>query len=100
MANQLSSLPWRIDTLSALPIWTGALKISYIAYVGYTDAGHSVEVLNGAGELVCLLKGAADLTTVEAHEEIGWVRGLIIPETQTLTGNPNMPSGQLLIHLE
>lgn len=101
MANQLASLPWTIDTVSDTPLSTKPLKVIRIAFTGYTDPTHAVEVHNGAGRLVCRLDGNTDLEEIESYFT-GWIQGLTVPTTQSITGAgaPNMASGLLVVMLE
>lgn len=101
MANQLASLPWVVDTPAADAIFTGHMKILRLAFTGYTDAGHSVEVQDGNGRIVAKLDGTTDFEEVEAIF-CGWIQGMIIPVNQSAVfgGNPNLLSGVLTIMLE
>ena len=98
MANQLSELPWVLDTVSASVLFSGMTKISHIAYVGYTDPSHQAEVQDGEGNLVALLKGSADLLSVTSYAKVGWIKGLKLPTTLS-SGGANLPSGKVVVYV-
>lgn len=96
MANQLASLPWVIDTPSDDPLFTGEIKIQQIVYVEFTDPSHVAEIQDTDGNLVASLSGN---TNPQSGHAVGWVKGLLVPLV-TITANPNLQSGRILIYLE
>lgn len=98
MANQLASLPWSIDTPAAAALFGGKILVSHMEYVGYTDPNHTVEVQDENGNLVALLKGNADLSSVLTYK-VGWISGILVPLLLTVGAVANLPSGKLLVYL-
>jgi hypothetical protein len=70
-----------------------------VEYVGYTAAGHFVEVYSRYGKLIARLSGASDLRTVRTGR-IGWVQGFTVPTTTIPGGAANMQSGKLIVYFE
>ena len=102
MANNLAIKPWKIDTPSATALFTSHTRISFIEYVGYSDASHSVEVQDSLGNIVALLKGNVDLSGVKYGEDIGWVRGILVPVNQSAIfgAGVNLQSGILRVYIQ
>ena len=98
MANQLTTLPFVVDTPGASAIYTGYINVMRFAFTGYTDPTASVEVQTAAGDVIVRLDGNTDLSEVESYFT-GWVNGLLVPVNQSAAfgGNPNMTSGVLVI---
>lgn len=98
MGNQVASQPWVIDTVSNTPIFTGFMNIIHIAYTGYTDAAHSVELQDANGRTICHLDGNTDLEEIPSYFT-GTVQGIKVPLLQSAVFGSiaNMPSGELII---
>jgi len=97
MANRLTASPFRIDTPSAAPLYTGQLEIKRIDFAGYQSSAQGVEVQDKFGNTICFLRGLVSTETVPSGL-IGIVQGLMVPTTDFL-GNPNLsPPGFILVY--
>lgn len=75
MANVLSGNPWTLDTVSAIPFWTGQIDVLYIEMIDYTLDTDTVQLKDGFGRVVWEGNGAADLEPVRSGH-VGWVHGM------------------------
>ncbi len=78
--------------------FTNRMKIVQVEYIAYTGATDACEIQNQLGQTVWFGDGKADLDTVRSGR-IGWINGLVIP-VNTLEGNPNIPTGTVIIYFE
>ncbi len=51
MANDISSNPWILDTVTAGLLWPSNVFVDHFEYIG-TTAGHTCQIVNGAGLVV------------------------------------------------
>lgn len=96
MANNLTKLPWKVDTPSDTALFTGRIFLSHITYVGSTDPAHVAEVQDKNGNLVALLSGDTILTS---DHQIEWIEGLKVPLLTTDGAVANLQSGKLLLYV-
>lgn len=101
MVNQLASNPWIIAVPSDSVLHDGAMPHVQIEYVDYDNTKaipDHVEIQDRMGNTVAYLKGKGNGETVRTGR-IGWVYGLKVPVTDS-DGQPNMPSGRLILYYE
>ena len=77
MANQLASLPWRLDTASGTAIFTGYMQVAHFEFVGYSLDTDNIVVKDVNGRIVWQANGRSDLSPV-ASEWIGTIQGLAL----------------------
>lgn len=83
MANNISGLPWVIDTAGAGIIKPGLVFVKSLVFNGYTDASHQCIVTGADGSgnriIVCTFDGQADLGPVSFNEgNPFWLRDIAV----------------------
>lgn len=99
MTNQLSEIPWTIDTTSNTAVYTSHMFVRDMEFAGYASASDFVEVQDRNGNVVALLTGKEDLSPVKTYN-VGWIIGLLVPVNGSVgvaAGNPNLVSGVLIV---
>jgi len=90
MANSLGTNPWLLDTASATPVATNAMKIAHFEFVSYAANTDNAVLKNAYGKIVWEAHAASDLEEVRSYK-VGWIDGLALT---TIT------SGAILVFFE
>lgn len=72
MANNVSTNPWILDTVTAGVILPTNMKIKHIEFTGYNLATDTCQVQDGNGNIIWQGNGAADFQEVRSGA-VGWV---------------------------
>lgn len=75
MANVLTSNVWTLDTVSAIPFWTGMVWVEEFEFIDYTADGDTCQIKDGFGRVMWEGNGAADFRPVKSGK-IGTCHGL------------------------
>jgi hypothetical protein len=83
MANNISGLPWVIDTAAGTVIKSGLTYVKSLVFNGYSDAAHQCIVTGADGSgnriTVCTFDGQADLGPVSFNEgNPFWLRDIAV----------------------
>jgi hypothetical protein len=82
MSNDLTQNPWVVDTASATPITSDAVRVAKFRWVGGTTAGHECKITNAAGTAILFSSFAAGANHVDeqTHEiHTLFAAGLAVP---------------------
>lgn len=90
MANQLSAIPWQIDTAAATVLFASRMQIHQFVFTDYSSATDKVVVTDAAGNIIWSTVGNTDLTAI-ASQKIGYTLGLIVS---------TLGSGRLLVYVK
>jgi hypothetical protein len=90
MANQLTQLPWSLDTVAVVA--TYPVDIHHMEFVDYDVDTDTFEVQDKDGNTVWSGKGNVDLSPVTQGAMSGWANGL---QLTSLVGN-----GRILVYLK
>jgi hypothetical protein len=90
MANQLSEIPWAVDTAGGTVLYSSLIKVAQFSFLDYAAGTDTVEVQDRNGNLVWKGNGTADLNPIDSGP-IGWIDGLKVP---------TLSAGKLLIYVE
>jgi hypothetical protein len=66
MANDISTNPWTLDTVTTGTIWPSNVYVDHFEMIDYTLDTDTVQLRNGSGKVVWEANGASDLQEVRS----------------------------------